>query len=462
MGGVIAVAAGGAHSLALLADGTVRAWGANTSAQLGNDSRMDSSTPLMVEGLGGVTAISAGTSHNLAVLGDGTVMGWGWNSHGELGWCCHPWSETPVPASGVSGAVAVAAGWRHSLTLLRDGRVMAWGANYSGELGNGQYYASDSTPALVSGLSGVVAIAVGDDHSLALLNDGTVRAWGKNASGQIGDVGATSSVPVPVSGLSGVVAIAARGNYSLALLADGTVRAWGGNEYGQLGNGGGANSALPVAVSGLGGVVAIAAGERHGLAIVAASPRFTDVSPGHPYHDAIVALADRGIIRGYGDGRFGPNDHTLRAQSAALIARAAGLDAEDWPDASFPDQGEVDDDLWRNVRTLAHYQVALGYEDGTYNPTGEVLEQQVILFIARTMVAKGSWALQDDTSPYPNLPGTTAREQADRRAIATYVHYVGAVPFRQVGQPWVGWDQPATRGWYAQALWAALAVSAAL
>lgn len=194
--------------------------------------------------------------------------------------------------------------------------------------------------------------------------------------------------------------------------------------------------------------------ERHALLL---SPRFSDVPPGSAYYEAITALSERGIIQGYADGRFGPADLVLRAQSAALIARAAGWDAENWTDAAFPDRGPVDDDLWRNVRTLAHYGVAQGYPNGTYDPTGPVLHQQAILFITRALVEKGFWTLAEDTAPYPNLPNGTAREQADRRAIATYVREAGALPDRPLGQPWADWDTPASRGWYAQVLYQALA-----
>ncbi len=194
--------------------------------------------------------------------------------------------------------------------------------------------------------------------------------------------------------------------------------------------------------------------ERHALLL---SPRLYDVPADSPYRAAIVALTERGIIQGYADGRFGPADLVLRAQSAALIARAAGWDAEDWPDATFPDRGPIDDDLWRNVRTLAHYGVAQGYADGTYDPTGPVLHQQAILFITRALIEKGFWTLADDTAPYPNLPNGTARARADRRAIATYVREAGAIPDRPVGQPWADWNTPASRGWYAQVLYQALA-----
>ncbi len=187
------------------------------------------------------------------------------------------------------------------------------------------------------------------------------------------------------------------------------------------------------------------------------TPRFSDVVPGSPYFAAIVALTDRGIIQGYADGRFGPNDLVLRAQSAALIARAVGWDAETWSDADFPDRGPVDDALWRNVRTLAHYGVALGYADGSYDPTGPVLHQQAILFITRAFVARGYWTLADDTDPYPNLPNGMARGRADRRMFATYVREAGALPDRPLGQPWADWNTPASRGWYAQVLYRALA-----
>ncbi|MBI4331705.1 MAG: hypothetical protein HY673_10540, partial [Chloroflexi bacterium] len=105
-------------------------------------------------------------------------------------------------------------------------------------------------------------------HSLALKSDGTVRAWGLNDSGQLGNGTTTgSNVPVQVSGLSGAAAIAGGIFHSLALKFDGTVRAWGLNAYGQLGDGTTTDSNIPVQVNGLSGVVAIAAGGFHSLAI---------------------------------------------------------------------------------------------------------------------------------------------------------------------------------------------------
>src|SRR5206468_2309569 len=94
--------------------------------------------------------------------------------------------DLPVPVSGLSNVVAISAGNDHSLALLGDGTVMAWGLNNDGQLGDGTT-TNRRVPVAVSELSGVVAISGGGFHSMALLGDGTVKAWGDNGSGQVGD-----------------------------------------------------------------------------------------------------------------------------------------------------------------------------------------------------------------------------------------------------------------------------------
>jgi alpha-tubulin suppressor-like RCC1 family protein len=165
----------------------------------------------------------------------------------------------------VSGAVA--AGNASTYALKSDGTVRAWGDNTYGQLGNSGWTASD-IPVSVSSLTAVVAIAAGGEHALAVKADGTVWAWGKNGYGQLGDNSTTArNAPVQVSGVSNVVAVAAGSFHSLVLKADGSVMAFGRNNLGQLGDGTTTDRLTAVSVPALTGVLRIAAGDEFSLAV---------------------------------------------------------------------------------------------------------------------------------------------------------------------------------------------------
>ena len=134
LGNVVAIAAGGNHSLALTSAGQAVGWGDNSSGQ--------SNVPV---NLGRMTAIAAGASHNLALRDNGTVAAWGGNTYGQ----------TNVPA-GLSNVIAIAAGDNHSLAVKADGTVTAWGSNTGGQR---------DVPAW---LTSAVLAAGGTVHSLAL------------------------------------------------------------------------------------------------------------------------------------------------------------------------------------------------------------------------------------------------------------------------------------------------------
>lgn len=205
--GVVAIAVGARHGLALRGDGTVLAWGEAFGVPAG---------------LAGVTAIAAGKSHSLALKSNGTVVAWGHNDQGQV--------DVPL---GLAGVIAIAAGLGHSLALKEDGSVVGWGFNDAGQIN------------VPHGLTGVKAIAAGWWHSLALRRDGSVVAWGHPDSDQ-------RHVP---QGLTGAVAIAAGYENSSAILADGTVVDWG-NDTNFMG--------VPAEYH---AVTAIAYGYRHRLAL---------------------------------------------------------------------------------------------------------------------------------------------------------------------------------------------------
>lgn len=225
--GVAQVAAGGPNTMVVRADGAVRAWGLNDSGGLGDGTGVERSRPVCAL-IGGVRAVSVSASHTLAVRQDGSVWAWGNGGFGLLGDGSVAAHVAPSPAAvaGLSGVTAVASGYFHSLALKSDGTVWAWGGNASGELGDGSNV-DRAVPAQVAGLSGIVAVAAGRAHSVALRNDGAVFAWGANAFGQVGD-GSTvdRAAPVRVPGVS-ARAVAASDAQTVVVLTSGRVWGWG-------------------------------------------------------------------------------------------------------------------------------------------------------------------------------------------------------------------------------------------
>jgi hypothetical protein len=184
-----------------------------------------------------------------------------------LGWGSHSGSEAspkdvPTLLPDVEGAVSGAVGGEHSLVLLADGTVTGWGSAPYGQLGPNP--SSVRHGASIEGLSGVQAVAASNGTSYALLEDGTVRAFGRGKEGQLGNGTTPEAQPTPVevSGLEDVKAIVGGGFRALALLEDGTVVQWGGWYKGEAG------PTTPVAVPGLMGVKAIALGEHAAYALL--------------------------------------------------------------------------------------------------------------------------------------------------------------------------------------------------
>jgi hypothetical protein len=193
--GILAVAAGVDHSLALRSagGGTVLAWGSNSHGQ--------STVP---PGLTDVVRISAGNAHSLALKSDGTVVAWGDNSSNQL--------DVPI---GLTDVVAISAGYDFSLALKSDGTVVRWGDSLSNGLTN-----------VPSNLQGVVAVAAGMDSTLsvnlALKGDGSIIPWGALADCEIETVSTKAT------------AISAGGKHRLALGENGKIFGWGSNSSTQL------------------------------------------------------------------------------------------------------------------------------------------------------------------------------------------------------------------------------------
>lgn len=215
-----------------------------------------------------VNAIGIGVNFACAQIDDG-VKCWGANAYGQLGNGTTAASATPVttlpPGSGVTGLVV---GSYTACALFGTGTVKCWGHNSYGEVGNGNY-AVQTVPVAVSGISTATQIGGNAFSFCALLGDGTAKCWGYNPQGQLGNGStANSNVPVSVTGLTGATRITVGYLHACAGTASG-ISCWGYNLYGQLGNNSVTSSLAPVAVSNISTEPsALAAGYYHTCAIV--------------------------------------------------------------------------------------------------------------------------------------------------------------------------------------------------
>ena len=273
------VVASANHTLIILPSGAVKVFArSNEAGQLGSGvlgrggsehvpNRDYSDEGVNLAGVEDAVDGAAGKDFSLLLRANGTVLAWGANGFGQLG-VGVPGDAVlrPAPIPLLSHVRQLAAGDNFSLALLEDGSVQAWG-NCIGE----ERACKQPRPSPFAGLTEVKAIAAGGDFALALVQDGTVKAWGINKWGQIGDEKISrSGAPVRVPGLENAVAISAGDQYALALLRDGTVRVWGqGTNDGAYFAGARSPSiheaafpwtAMPLAVPGLRGVTAISAG----------------------------------------------------------------------------------------------------------------------------------------------------------------------------------------------------------
>jgi len=259
---IVMVAGGGksgfpaaAHSLALAADGTIYAWGDNSRGQLGNGSTVSSAAPVAVNMNGAlagktIVAVAAGGAFSVALSADGEVFTWGDNNGGQLGVdSTNAFFTAPVAVAGaLSGqrVIAIACGNDHAIALTANGKVFGWGDSSEGQVGAGDFEDRRS-PVAVEGMlfnQTIVAIQAGNEFTLALDARGAVYAWGNDSGG--GTPGIESgSIPIPfpaaidaIGPLAGrrIAAVTAGGEHGVALTTGGELIAWGDNNYGQLGN----------------------------------------------------------------------------------------------------------------------------------------------------------------------------------------------------------------------------------
>jgi alpha-tubulin suppressor-like RCC1 family protein len=248
----VQITGGYADTCALLYTGHVDCWGLNNVGQLGRNTvdPVEFPAPVEIPALANAVEVTAGRETTCARVEGGAVECWGGDGHGQLGDGTNGLEHfTPFPVAEVRSVSGIAAGENHLCAVVHEasrpaGQVKCWGWDASGQLGDDNLgyirKPEDVLEAQRLPVSGVLQATAGYEHSCALFKGGTIECWGGDAKGQLGD-GAPKekeTVAVPVSGpLEHVVEIDASYQHTCALLEDGTIKCWGSDAAGELGNG---------------------------------------------------------------------------------------------------------------------------------------------------------------------------------------------------------------------------------
>lgn len=227
LAGITELDSASGHACAVWPDKTAKCWGSNAFGVLGigNDER-DVKAPTPVKDLSGVVDLSCGQNHCCGLKEDGSASCWGYGSSGQLGDGGRDKQNAPVPVVGLSDATQLSVYGSTSCVLKKDGTVACWGSDFGKE------------PKLVDGATDIVQLDT-EGFGCGRKSDKTVVCWGANSYGQLGD-GTNEdrkSTAAPVKGLAGVAQIAVGTRHACALLEDNSVKCWGKNGRGQLGDG---------------------------------------------------------------------------------------------------------------------------------------------------------------------------------------------------------------------------------
>jgi alpha-tubulin suppressor-like RCC1 family protein len=241
---------GGIPTCALRTDGKVECAGRPRFRSMGEDRAAPGGKPVVVEGLEDMIGVAAGSGFSCALQRGGDVFCWGMDDHGQLGDGGGEDKEGPVGVDGIERAVEIVAGGDSACARLARGGVRCWGRALAPS-GLGARAPEWTIPEPIEGTEDATQIALGDRVACALMKSGEVRCWGDPSyDGQLGDgIGVARPTEArPVACIRGAIGVSVGDNHSCALLGDGTARCWGSGRYGAIGDGTAEERHVPVAV----------------------------------------------------------------------------------------------------------------------------------------------------------------------------------------------------------------------
>jgi len=246
------VSAGARHTVAIKQDGTLWAWGENAQGAIGQNTGMGQyNVPMQVPALPGNTWLDASAggyydggaaygSFTVGIQSDGSLWAWGWNSSGQLGNGNTSNQTAPVQVVGVSTGdhnwASVSAGCWNTVAIKTDGTLWGWGGNGEYQLGLG-VTGDPNTPQEISTGTNWQSVSAGRYHTMAIRTDGTLWGWGQNNEGWLGNgTTATNQTPAQIGTATNWISVSAAWNHTAAVKQDGSLWLAGSNYAGQLGN----------------------------------------------------------------------------------------------------------------------------------------------------------------------------------------------------------------------------------
>jgi alpha-tubulin suppressor-like RCC1 family protein len=219
------ISAGGTHNLAIRSNGTLWAWGSGGQGRLGTNDIINRSSPVsVIGGFADWTEASAGGDHSLALRANGTIWAWGSDANtGRLGTGQIGAFDRSSPVSivgGITDWVEIATGDMHNLAIRSNGTLWAWGSGTGGMLGDNQATTKASPVSVVGGFTDWSQISGGDFQTVAIRSNGTLWAFGAGGYGRLGtnDLTNRSSPVSVVGGFTDWVRVSTSGGtHSLAL-----------------------------------------------------------------------------------------------------------------------------------------------------------------------------------------------------------------------------------------------------
>ena len=434
-------ACGGDHVIVMDRTGTLWSWGYNGRGQLGlghTNPVVGSAQITKPPGMGNITSLAASIYSSHAVDAAGKIWSWGYNGNGELGDGSSMNRSSPVPVdvtTGIPAVRSVTAGGYHTMAAAVDGSIWAWGYNGYGQLGIGSYSSNDKPVKLVAGLTIASTLGTGLYHSLGVASTGDVWSWGNNGNGQLG-INSTNSVNSPVqttaaAGWSGIVQVAGGNSHSVAMKSDGSIWTWGDNYYGQLGLGDSTQRPIATQLT----TLKLANDDSDADGLPDSWERFYF---GNLLQSGAGIYAANGITNLVASSK-GLNPTVLDNDNDGIsdaVEITAGLDPLDWADATGDLDGDRIPNLWElNMGTSISDAISL---PGNTFTVDAALVAETATAAKTIMAAVNAAAGNFTTPPYTIIrvqPGVYGRTSRYPKTSAFFWFPVGEVGYRKSGEP---------------------------